>query len=741
MRTCWIVCVLMTLCAVASAKPNGAPAQAMGNVSTPSVSFDANSLVIPMDNTYQSFGMFRAYGLVYRLLLNNITVNWVINKPNGSMSDTDLTLSVSDIATSATIPSAAYRGGPFVIASADRAAALALISAWNQTTPTVTVHSASVPFTAEVARRLDAAPRVAVLADGSEIISFNNLNAAGIPDSTGQAWPVVADVGHVYGGWPDVLTVSAVRGASSSGPSDGALLRPDGTPAYCFVTSAHYGVTPDDEVVRELRSWLTASPATHAFMQCASVSFFENSPDGRFLSTAGLMDDGSIVSNVAIRVPTDPLTQSDGNFSTQMGVVDSIGLTLGSTLRSNTKTLINRPGSTLDSRIVLMSGPIGGDASQGKVTYFAGHEYSTALPLSANLAGNGVRLFLNSIFESACATAVGQPTISFTNAAPALTNAQTITYTLSYANAGPGVADTLRITSTIPPGTTFVSASSGGAYDGPTRTVTWNALGNLAVNAAGTVNVTVSVASDGTYPNSATLQYFASRTSRSVMSNTATTLRDATAPDTTLVSGPATTTAATNATLVFTSSDASATFECAMDSPTYVACLSPMSFTGLSVGTHTFTVRARDAAGNVDASPATRTWTVDPNAPAPCSLDIDGDGKVLAPTDGLLVLRRMYGLGNEALRAHAYNPSGTRLAASDMMAAIDPMIATKTLDIDGNGTVEAATDGILLLRALLGLGGSAVTNGALGTGAPTRATWPAIRQYLVNTCELSNLAP
>lgn len=38
--------------------------------------------------------------------------------------------------------------------------------------------------------------------------------------------------------------------------------------------------------------------------------------------------------------------------------------------------------------------------------------------------------------------------------------------------------------------------------------------------------------------------------------------------------------------------------------------MSPKAFAGLAVGSHSFSVRARDAAGNVDASPATYSWTV-----------------------------------------------------------------------------------------------------------------------------------
>ena len=128
--------------------------------------------------------------------------------------------------------------------------------------------------------------------------------------------------------------------------------------------------------------------------------------------------------------------------------------------------------------------------------------------------------------------------------------------------------------------------------------------------------------------------------------------------------------------------------------------------------------------------------------PAACTLDIDDDGFVRPTTDGLLVLRRMATLGNDALRANAYNPMGNRTDPIAMAALIDPMIATKTLDIDGDGTVTAATDGLLLVRALLGFSDTAVTNGALGAGTKSRGDWGLIRQYLSSTCGLGAvLAP
>ena len=54
-----------------------------------------------------------------------------------------------------------------------------------------------------------------------------------------------------------------------------------------------------------------------------------------------------------------------------------------------------------------------------------------------------------------------------------------------------------------------------------------------------------------------------------------------------------------------------ASFECQLDAGPWVACTSPWSYTGLPNGSHTFRVRAIDAAGNVDdVTPATFTWVV-----------------------------------------------------------------------------------------------------------------------------------
>ena len=90
---------------------------------------------------------------------------------------------------------------------------------------------------------------------------------------------------------------------------------------------------------------------------------------------------------------------------------------------------------------------------------------------------------------------------------------------------------------------------------------------------------------------------------------------DVTAPDTTLDSSPPSPSNDTTPTFDFSSSEPGSTFQCRVDGGSWASCTSPHTTGALGEGTHTFDVRATDAAGNTDASPASFTWTIDLTAP------------------------------------------------------------------------------------------------------------------------------
>lgn len=87
---------------------------------------------------------------------------------------------------------------------------------------------------------------------------------------------------------------------------------------------------------------------------------------------------------------------------------------------------------------------------------------------------------------------------------------------------------------------------------------------------------------------------------------------DVTPPGTVIDSGPSGTITTNHATFTFSSTEPpeTAEFECGIDSGDFADCTSPKTVSSLAEGPHTVAVRARDAAGNRDPSPATRTFEV-----------------------------------------------------------------------------------------------------------------------------------
>jgi hypothetical protein len=106
---------------------------------------------------------------------------------------------------------------------------------------------------------------------------------------------------------------------------------------------------------------------------------------------------------------------------------------------------------------------------------------------------------------------------------------------------------------------------------------------------------------------------------------------DTEAPETTITSGPSdpNPTNDNTPTFGFSSNEPGSTFECRFDNDVFATCSGTGSHTPatpLTDGEHTFYVRATDPAGNTDATPSSRSFTVDTQAPAPPQItDTDPD--------------------------------------------------------------------------------------------------------------------
>ena len=199
------------------------------------------------------------------------------------------------------------------------------------------------------------------------------------------------------------------------------------------------------------------------------------------------------------------------------GATDSIALAAGA-FRTGVQTLINEALAPLSSRIVLMTGNLDGVGTNGRITYLAGHDYSLDLPISANPKTNGVRLLLNALLASVCATTEPQADMTVAVSAPAETNTD-ITYTLTYANPGARAVEHVRLVDPLPAGTSFSSATGGGTHGA--GVVTWN-LGTVAAGASGSVTVTVAKPARGQYTNTPEIR-FAHTTVRRVVATPAVT--------------------------------------------------------------------------------------------------------------------------------------------------------------------------------------------------------------------------
>ena len=120
------------------------------------------------------------------------------------------------------------------------------------------------------------------------------------------------------------------------------------------------------------------------------------------------------------------------------------------------------------------------------------------------------------------------------------------------------------------------------------------------------------------------------------------------------------------------------------------------------------------------------------------SIDVDGNNEFDALTDGLLLLRSMFGLSGSPLIAGAIANNALYTSSDDIEARI--LALGNRLDIDNNGQIDALTDGLLILRYLFGLEGDPLIGGVIAPNA-LRTTASEIEEQLLQLITLGPVGP
>jgi hypothetical protein len=183
---------------------------------------------------------------------------------------------------------------------------------------------------------------------------------------------------------------------------------------------------------------------------------------------------------------------------------------------------------------------------------------------------------------------------------------------------------TVTVTDNTPPVITVPAPITVNINNATTATVAYSAT---AVDGSTSITPSCSPASGSAFPLGATtVTCHATDAAGNTATKTFTvTVADNTPPTVSISGGPAAQSATRSASFDFTASEG--TTACQLDGGGFSACSSPVSFSGLADGSHTFTVKATDPAAN--SATDSRTWTIDATPPVvsvPTTLYVEADG-------------------------------------------------------------------------------------------------------------------
>lgn len=282
------------------------------------------------------------------------------------------------------------------------------------------------------------------------------------------------------------------------------------------------------------------------------------------------------------------------------------------------------------------NGPVSGTGSPGATIHvYVDGSTTPACTAVVNASGNWTCTLTN-VPPGPHSVVLTSTTLSATETSPAAVNI-TVTGTTPGGDTTPPAApvitgpamDSLLATSTPTLSGTAEPGSTVTVYEGNTVLCTAVASDTGAWSCVPTTPM-----ADGPHVLLATATDAAGNTS--LLSPVHTFTIDTQAPDTSIPRGPGTRTNNLGASFTYASTEDGVRYECSLDGAEFTPCDDSFN---VEHGEHTLRVRSVDAAGNVDASPAVYTWTVEEITRA-----FAGGGCSAAPASSGLALLALLGL-------------------------------------------------------------------------------------------------
>lgn len=429
----------------------------------------SGALIIAMDNTKQGDASgcsgpdfnLKAYGLIARLLHNNIPVKWAIDN-KATKDATDFSVNATRVAGQACENGPAafnFAGGPFIVVAEYAALALPVINTFNGeitgTDNDVRVYQANAGFTAPIRYTLTHKPLIAV--------------------------------GPVNGGWggdPHTTLFTEAKLTGYFAPVADIDIGPSS--CYTMATQAHATSAPFYSAFKQF-----VENGGNFLVQCESITHYEQNQSPRFQTANGFnlfgnssqfptRPDGTSNASMAFDNPAMAYNQFVGAFPGDVqGAVSEFSVIGGDgNFINNTKSAVRNTNAGWTTTHVAAVGRIptttGGG---GHVFTLGGHDYyRDTTPTTANLARrNAQRMILNAVLipsvrPAGCSLDI--PLVKgFKYVEPMLNTADdvapvgilnpgdTITWTVRYINNGLTPVPNFQIVDNLQAGLVFQSAT------------------------------------------------------------------------------------------------------------------------------------------------------------------------------------------------------------------------------------------------------------------------------------------